>query len=116
MFASIKTVPAKIASKVCAISPCNALELPPKELKKIKYVGALSKNLNNEAVCQKYMTLFGEISAFVTGSRSGAMTPDSLALKIAAAVMIVIKIPAKSFALARADSASRIVFEDTPFK
>ena len=55
VFAPINTAPADIAKSVLDISVINCTGSPPAVLKKTKYVGALSKKLDNIPVAQKYI-------------------------------------------------------------
>ena len=55
VFAPINTAPADIARRVWESSPINWMGSPPAVLKNTKYVGALSKKLDNIPVAQKYI-------------------------------------------------------------
>ena len=97
VFAPIKTAPAEIANNVFFSSPIKVIGSPPAVLKNTKYVGALSKKLDNTPVYQKYIILTGPLS-LETALIIPANAPLVPALSIAIAGMIVTKIPAKSFA------------------
>ena len=55
VLAPIKTAPKEIASNVADREDINSIGSPPAVLKKTKYVGALSKKLDNIPVNQKYI-------------------------------------------------------------
>ena len=61
----MNTAPAEMANKVWINSPMSNDGSPPAVLKNTKYVGALSKNADNQPVTQKYIILikFLELSS-----------------------------------------------------
>ena len=93
----MNTAPAEIANSVCESSPIKICASPPAVLKKTKYVGALSKKLERIPVSQKYILFTGPAS-LDTELIMLAKAPEVPAFKIAIAGIIVMKIPAKSFA------------------
>ena len=97
VFAPIKTAPAEIAKSVLLNSPINVIGSPPAVLKKTKYVGALSKKLDNTPVYQKYIIFTGS-PLLETELIIPDRAPFVPAFKIAIAGIIVTNIPAKSFA------------------
>ena len=97
VFAPIKTAPAEIAKSVLLNSPINVIGSPPAVLKKTKYVGALSKKLDNTPVYQKYIKFTGS-PLLETELIIPDKAPFVPAFKMAIAGIIVTKIPANSFA------------------
>jgi hypothetical protein len=55
VFAPINTAPVEMANNVLYCAFINVTGSPPAVLKKTRYVGALSRKLDNNPVNQKYM-------------------------------------------------------------
>ena len=93
----MKTAPAEMANNVSYISLIKMDGSPPAVLKNTRYVGALSKKLDNIPVNQKYMKLIGSPDWFDTEDTIEDSAPFVPAFNMAIAGMMVTNIPAKSF-------------------